>query len=810
MKDGNLKATALVAKNSISYVTNVFALNEARQPLVNVLDEGQITNFGGITVDKCIVPEEKFGWFSEHHTLIHDETPAQVAYTSGTEGLPKGIVLSYANIADAAERIINVMKITADIREYVGIPVTYSFGMGRFRVISAVGGKAYLPPRGFDPLELVRMLSSGEVNALSAVPTLLRILIATPDIIGESGKKLRWLEIGSQFMTADEKQGIREMFPNAKIVQHYGLTEASRSTFLDVSDVSDELLESVGRPVGGTEVDITTEGRIKIRGPHVAQHRIDADGFHELCDSEGWLVTNDLGHIEEGNVYFDGRADDLINCGGIKIYPDTLEARIRSLLGQDITMAVAKFPDAMRGEGVLVVIESNSDKTDHVREAAITALREIGVDVGKSLRVRSIESMPQTATGKPQRKILTEKFSKEEKNNSTAVDNPVSIEEAKNVRNFFNYMFPGESIGAKDTFETLGGDSLNHIRFSLNFERRFGSLPDSWEMCNVMELQEHVDTSGESIWRRLEAVTLTRAIGMICIVALHFETFIYSLNWGAAYFLFMVSGYSVTRFQLPEINRTGSVKVLFNTIQRIAIPTILVIAGLQLLTLQFQLKPLLLISNFFDPSEYAFYYYFVELYIQLLLLAALLFSFSKIREQFQNRPMLSAISLLILVSGTAYTINLFWDTNYLYSRVPHNYAWCFVLGIVMASANSMNTRLLAMVVVVVACWLKWGPTSAMYWVTGGCAMLLLVREVWVVAPLRTIVAEIASASMFIYLSHYMVISLVTKIFGERMPWVGFEIALIVGIIFAHVYDWGDTKVRKMIKLRKFTFGDVKI
>jgi hypothetical protein len=76
-------------------------------------------------------------------------------------------------------------------------------------------------------------------------------------------------------------------------------------------------------------------------------------------------------------------------------------------------------------------------------------------------------------------------------------------------------------------------------------------------------------------------------------------------------------------------------------------------------------------------------------------------------------------------------------------------------------------------------------------------------------PLRTIVAEIASASMFIYLSHYMVLSLVTKIFGEKMPWIGFEIAPIVGIIFAHVYDSGDTKVRTMIKLRKFTFVEQK-
>ena len=137
------------------------------------------------------------GWFVESHPLNRDDRPAQVTYTSGTEGQPKGVVLTYSNLADAAERIIVEMELTSDVREYVGVPVTYSFGLGRIRAVSAAGGRSYLPPRGFDPLELSRMLTSGEVNALSAVPTLLRILLQMPDIIGRAGRKLRWLEIGN-------------------------------------------------------------------------------------------------------------------------------------------------------------------------------------------------------------------------------------------------------------------------------------------------------------------------------------------------------------------------------------------------------------------------------------------------------------------------------------------------------------------------------------------------------------------------------------------------------------------------------------
>lgn len=257
----SLEATAVIRANSIAFIEQVLLLNEARRPLVMVADEAQASGLPGIVIDRCIRPAERSGWYTARHPLIHDDLPAQVSYTSGTEGQPKGIVLTYANLADAAERIIAEMQMTDEIREYVGIPATFSFGMGRYRAISAVGGQAYLPPRGFDPLELARMLAAGQVNALSAVPTLLRILLDAPDVIGTAGSHLRWMEIGSQHMTASEKLRIRAMFPNALIVQHYGLTEASRSTFLQISGAPEERLSSVGRPVGRTEIALGADGR---------------------------------------------------------------------------------------------------------------------------------------------------------------------------------------------------------------------------------------------------------------------------------------------------------------------------------------------------------------------------------------------------------------------------------------------------------------------------------------------------------------------------------------------------------------------
>ena len=688
---------------------------------------------------------------------------------------------------------------TAGIREYVGVPATFSFGLGRYRAVSAVGGQAYLPPRGFDPSELARMLKAGQVNALSAVPTLLRIVLSSPDVIGEAGKNLRWMEIGSQHMTADEKRRVRDLFPNALIVQHYGLTEASRSTFLQISGLADDLLESVGRPVGQTEVQLGAGGRIRIRGPHVAKSRIDENGLHDLQDDAGWLQTNDLGHMRDGYLFFDGRADDLINCGGMKIVPDQLEERIRGRLEPGAQIAVAKVPDAQRGDGVLVALQGDASGTGQVRDAAVAALREMGIEAGSAMHVMAMDAIPVTGTGKVQRKALAEQFAAQQPATPDQIEaDPADVND---VLSLFRHEFPGREVQSSDTFESLGGDSLHYIQFSLGFEKRFGQLPDDWEKLSASDLQHHVAKTGKSMWRRLESVTLTRAFFMICIVALHTEAFIYSPNWGAAYFLVMLAGYSVARFQLPEIIRSGSVKTLLGTIKYVAIPTILLVALLQATTDTFAIMPLLLISNFLDPNTLSgFHFYFVEFYLQLLLFAAVLFSFSKVREAFDARPMLSALALLLAVVIVDRTIESIWNGDYNYHRTPWHYGWPFALGMVLAAANDLRSRLLALAVSLLAVWLAWSVTSASLYVGAGCAIVIFVRAFIVPAPAKVVIAEIAGASMFIYLSHYEMIIIVAKIFGENKPWVSLILAVLVGIALSHIYAWSERKIKRTMTL----------
>ncbi len=789
-----MQASAIVLTNSLAYVREVFLAAQQRRTLVGVQEAGRAEALPGIAIDRCIVPAVEFGWYSDSHELVDADDPAQVVSTSGTEGQPKAIVLSYTNQADAARRLIHAQYLSGEVREYVGVPVTYSFGMGRFRAIAAVGGRAYLPARGFDPLELARMLRNREVNALSAVPTLLRILLEEPAIIGDSGGHLRWLEIGSQYMSAEEKRLVCALFPNARVIQHYGLTEASRTTFLDVSAAPVEALESVGRAEGAVEVELDERGRIRIRGPHVARWRVDGEGLHALCDADGWLQTNDLGHLQHGWLFFDGRADDLINCGGVKIVPDLLEDRIRAKWS-GAGFAVARVRDESRGEAVLVATQGGPETLAELKEVAAAALGEMGVSAAGNLHVRHVETIPVTATGKPLRRELSAAFRPE----AAAAPLPVTAASAgRDVRGLFESVFPGVVIDPQDSFESLGGDSLRYIRFSIEFERRFGFSPAQWETQPVAELQRRVDEqrspgAARTSWRLLESSTLLRAIAIFVIIARHAEAFSYSRHFAAGFLLYALGGYALGRFQLPEVLRKGSVRTILGTIVVVAIPTLLLTVPTQIMTHTFEPLQYVLLSNFVDPAAPSrasgVPFYFAEIYVQLFAIAALLFSSARVRGYFSRQPFASAVALGFIAEALRLGIGVFWDTNYLFQRVPQYFAGAFALGLAIALARTQQEKLIAVLLLALYSFPRWGLEWSTLLFGGGLLLVLYVQTLKVPAFVKSVVAEVAAASIFIYLIHFQMISVVRRIVGPGQHWLTLLATLAAGIGLAYGYGY---------------------
>jgi long-subunit acyl-CoA synthetase (AMP-forming) len=367
LKKDEKQVTGIVSVNSIDFVNTVFDCFKKDQIvafLSNETDRYKIQTTGATQV---ITPELKFGWCDTKFTPKLTQSIAQISFTSGTTGQPKGVLLTHHALNDVVERLNNIMEVDSSIREYVGVPTNYSFGFGRCRAVATVGGQFYIPENGFNPLEIRDMLLNGSINAISAVPSLWRTLFQCEDIFGSETSAVKWIEIGSQYMSRCEKERLRQLFPQAKIVQHYGLTEASRSTFLRIDQTQGEHLESVGKAYGKTDIKISADGKITIKGPHVAEKLLVGGQSKTNIDPNGWHETNDLGVLKNGYLYYLGRSDDLINCGGIKISPDNIEKSIRTMLDIQSGIAVARANDPVRGEVILIATLRS------VKDAAILA-----------------------------------------------------------------------------------------------------------------------------------------------------------------------------------------------------------------------------------------------------------------------------------------------------------------------------------------------------------------------------------------------------------------------------------------------------
>lgn len=460
---------SLPAENTLDFLEVVFDCYQAKQLFAIIRPDVDPSEYG-LEVRQVRLGGARKGWGRLDYNTERSDDPAQIVFTSGTEGRPKAIVLSHCNLADVVERLNAAMQVTNEIREYIGVPVTYSFGLGRVRAVAAAGGTFFLPQR-FDPVEIRQMLEAGEINAISAVPSLWQVVLAAPQAIGEAGQHVRWIEIGSQYMTAADKAAMARLFPNARIIQHYGLTEASRTTFLDISASAGEVLESVGYATGSVELKITEEGAIAIRGNHGALGRLDEKGRLIPLTEKGWLITRDRGEIRDGCLYYLGRLDDQINVSGIKLGAEALEVEIATLVPAAAgRFAIVAVPDQMRGEAVLLALEEEiADHGALIAEAAKLSLERHGISAGGVLKRLTMPELPRTGTNKIRRREIRQHYHPEAVNQNAR--SPLALSEAEaQVAASWAAVLGTNEIGAAQSFFDLGGDSLSSMQIGLAME----------------------------------------------------------------------------------------------------------------------------------------------------------------------------------------------------------------------------------------------------------------------------------------------------------------------------------------------------
>jgi acyl-CoA synthetase (AMP-forming)/AMP-acid ligase II len=777
----------IVATNSTSYVEAMFDCMEAGLVAVPLREADDHYRINAARVDRVITLETGEAWMTRKINSIESDNTALIAFTSGTEGSPKGVILTQRNLGSVIARLNTLMQVDSNISEYVGVPVYHSFGFGRCRAVASAGGRFYIPNSGFNPSEIGDMLKRGEVNAISAVPSLWRILLANEDLIGSSGKLVRWIEIGSQYMSREEKEKLKSLFPNARIVQHYGLTEASRTTLLEIHQEEGDRLESVGKAIDDVEVKLTPDGLISIRGEHVASHYLIDGQTAQIQDDDGWLTTKDLGAIDNGYLYYKGRADDVINCGGIKVPPEALETKIYANIGIASGLAVCRKSDPIRGEGFLVAVtkEINIDK-ERLQEVILQATQEFGVNAGNAITIIDVDELPKTASGKVQRNKLSQMYALEVANKGEELSQTaISASDETPIRAAFRRVLNlRKNLTPEDTFISLGGDSLSYVQVSIEIERILGYIPKGWEEMSLGELEKQVPEA-----RKLSAIEtniVLRAFAILAVVANHAALIPAGYIRGGSYLLLLIAGANFARFQSGALLQGNLIKPISSLLRNLLIPYFIIALLYMFYKQEIELSIILLFSNFlpFEAVSRIFGVWFIQVLVQIIIVFTLVFCIKPVRAIANKSPW--RFGLILLAVGICMNLLMLsiWDTSGLRHRLPHMLFWIFTLGWCINFSQSRFQKIVVTIAVFVTLILLNVSTtlSQTLWIFMGGSIMIWQQYVSIPKVMKMPIQIVSAAAYWTFLTHIAFIEGFIVLFGPNYPFLYFVASVLLGVI----------------------------
>jgi long-chain acyl-CoA synthetase len=261
---------------------------------------------------------------------------ADLIFTTGTTGRPKGVQLTHRNVATAVSHINAVIGTAEGDVDLIPIPLYHAFGLGSLRCFLAAGATVVLV-QGFRlPGEIFGAIQRHAATGMIGVPAGYAVLLRLGERgLGPFAERLRYIEIGSAPMPLEQKQMLMRLMPRTKLFMHYGLTEAGRSAFIEFHRDSAHL-DTVGMPSPGVKVEVRDDsgkacdpgvlGVLWIGGAHVSSGYWNDAELSAATFANGWMRTGDVAHLDAaGFIHLHGRNDDVINTGGIKIVPDEVE-----------------------------------------------------------------------------------------------------------------------------------------------------------------------------------------------------------------------------------------------------------------------------------------------------------------------------------------------------------------------------------------------------------------------------------------------------------------------------------------------------
>jgi len=338
---------------------------------------------------------------------------AQLTYTSGSTGLPKGVMASHANVWAAIETVAGYLGIRPDDRIASLLPFSSVYGANQL-LCAVLRGAVLVLERSPVPNQIVSGLREAGVTVLAGVPPLWMQLLNAPAFQEAPIASLRILQNAGGHLAPAAVRRLRELQPQADLYLQYGMTEVFRTTYLPPEE-TDRRPDSMGKPMPGVEVLVLREdltpcepgevGELVHCGPTVTlgywndpERTARTYRPHPFDPSAGTVVFSGdmVRRDEEGFLYFVGRRDRMIKTLGYRVGPDeVLDVLYAS--GEISEGVITTEPDPQRGEAIVAyVVLKEGGALDRLQKFCRAEMPRYM----QPTRIEVRESLPRNANGK--------------------------------------------------------------------------------------------------------------------------------------------------------------------------------------------------------------------------------------------------------------------------------------------------------------------------------------------------------------------------------------------------------------------------